>query len=66
MDKEKKVCKTCDGSGQISYFQKVSRFLIAENDCPERGGMDFTILVKKNHLDQPQRERERKRNDLCL
>jgi DnaJ-class molecular chaperone len=64
MVKEKKVCKTCDGSGQISYFQGVSRFLITMDDCPECGSMKFTVKPEEN---PPQPiSKIKKKNDLCL
>ena len=37
----KKTCEICDGSGQISFFKGVSRFLLSWEDCPECGGMGF-------------------------
>jgi DnaJ-class molecular chaperone len=47
MTSQKKTCKLCNGSGQISYFKGVSRFLLSEEECPECGGMGFTIVEKE-------------------
>jgi len=30
----KKECPGCGGSGQISFFQGVSRFLLTREECP--------------------------------
>ena len=39
----KKTCEFCDGTGQISFFKGVSRFLLSNDDCPECAGLGFTI-----------------------
>lgn len=39
----RKTCPSCDGSGQISYFKGVSRFLLSVEECPECGGLGFVI-----------------------
>ena len=39
----KKSCKTCEGSGQISYFKGVSRFLLSWEECPECAGLGYII-----------------------
>lgn len=38
-----KECPVCLGSGQISYFKGVSRFILSEEDCPACAGMGFLI-----------------------
>lgn len=37
------VCPGCGGSGQISYFKGVSRFLLSCEECPECAGLGFQI-----------------------
>jgi len=32
-------CPSCGGSGQISYFKGVSRFLLTCEECPECAGL---------------------------
>jgi len=39
----KKECPSCGGSGQISYFKGVSRFLLSNEDCPECSGLGFIV-----------------------
>jgi DnaJ-class molecular chaperone len=37
----KEVCDTCGGSGQISYFKGVSRFLLSCEECPDCAGLGY-------------------------
>ena len=37
----KNNCESCGGTGQISYFKGVSRFLLSCEECPECGGLGF-------------------------
>lgn len=39
----KKTCDTCGGSGQISYFKGVSRFLLSCEECPACLGIGYII-----------------------
>ena len=36
-------CPGCGGSGQISYFKGVSRFLLSWEECPECAGLGFRL-----------------------
>lgn len=40
----KKICNMCNGTGQISYFKGVSRFLLSEEECPECQGLGFSLM----------------------
>ncbi len=40
---DKKPCQTCGGSGQISGFQGVSRFLLSWEECPECCGLGYVV-----------------------
>ena len=40
----KKTCETCGGSGQISYFKGVSRFLLSVEECDVCNGVGYTIF----------------------
>jgi len=37
----KKTCSTCGGTGQIGYFQGVSRFLLSWEECPQCAGTGY-------------------------
>ena len=41
----KKECESCGGSGQISYFKGVSRFLLSTEECPACFGLGYIIPV---------------------
>jgi len=45
MRAKQKICETCHGSGQVSYFKGVSRFLLSSEECPECGGLGFIPLT---------------------
>ena len=34
-----KTCESCGGTGQVSYFKGVSRFLLSTEECPECAGL---------------------------
>ena len=52
MEESKKICEFCNGSGQISYFKGVSRFLLSEEECPQCGGLGFIIVDSGKEDDQ--------------
>lgn len=39
----REVCPGCAGTGQISYFKGVSRFLLSCEECPECAGLGFRL-----------------------
>ena len=39
----KKACVACGGTGQLAYFQGVSRFLLTREECPQCGGTGWCI-----------------------
>lgn len=41
MGVKQKICESCHGSGQVSCFKGVSRFLLSTEECPECGGLGF-------------------------
>jgi len=44
----KRECEFCAGSGQISYFKGVSRFLLSVEDCPECCGLGVIVSTDEN------------------
>jgi len=38
---EKDICSVCGGTGQVSFFQGVSRFLLTSEECPECAGTGY-------------------------
>ena len=53
---EKKICDVCGGSGMVSYFKGVSRFLLSNDECPACCGLGYELTVEKN-------DKGSKRND---
>lgn len=39
----KPVCQTCGGSGEISFFQGESRFLLTREECPACFGLGYVL-----------------------
>lgn len=52
----KKDCQSCGGTGQIRFFQGVSRFLLTEEECPECAGLGY--VVENNGEDTQKRQRD--------
>jgi len=40
----KKTCDFCGGSGQLSFFNGVSRFLLSVEECDACYGIGYTIV----------------------
>ena len=58
MSKQKKVCNTCGGSGEIGYFQGESRFFITREECPACFGVGFI-----DEDDQAEKSKTSRRED---
>lgn len=43
INRMEKKCESCGGSGQISYFKGVSRFLLSCEECPECAGLGYIV-----------------------
>jgi len=39
-------CPTCGGTGQISFFQGESRFLLTDEECPACSGLGYILEEK--------------------
>ncbi|NTV13653.1 MAG: hypothetical protein HGA96_06965 [Desulfobulbaceae bacterium] len=47
-------CPGCGGSGQVSFFKGVSRFLLSCEECPECAGLGFRLDSEADAVsDQP-------------
>jgi len=53
----KETCEFCNGTGQISYFKGVSRFLLSSEDCPECAGIGF--ILREEIEDQTEKVKKR-------
>lgn len=57
----RKTCGTCGGSGQISFFRGVSRFVMDWDECPECNGTGHVTPTspgpdeKNGNLSEPDR-----------
>ncbi|MEW6290877.1 MAG: hypothetical protein AB1545_13590 [Thermodesulfobacteriota bacterium] len=50
---QKSICQLCNGSGQISSFLGVSRFLLSWEECPECGGLGYRLPGDDGSVPQP-------------
>lgn len=59
--KQRKVCAVCGGTGQISFFQGVSRFLLSNEECEVCAGTgyQFNSDVAKLKGDSARKQRKR-------
>ena len=46
--KKKIVCDFCGGTGQLSFFKGVSRFLLSTEECSECAGIGFHLDFDKD------------------
>ena len=46
---QKKICDICGGSGQLSFFQGVSRFLLSIEECSECAGTGYDLNALKEN-----------------
>jgi DnaJ-class molecular chaperone len=51
----KETCPTCGGSGQICFFQGVSRLLLSSEECPSCTGLGF---VRADDSEKPQKSKK--------
>jgi DnaJ-class molecular chaperone len=40
---DREPCPACGGSGQLSQFKGVSRFLLSVEECPACAGLGYTL-----------------------
>ncbi len=53
MEPMKEVCQFCGGSGQISFFKGVSRFLLSWEECPECAGLGYLNATEADNDTAP-------------
>ena len=46
--KQNTCCAGCGGTGQISFFKGVSRFLVSCDECPECSGLEYIPGAENN------------------
>ena len=42
-NEKKKFCEVCGGTGQVSYFKGVSRFLLSNDECEACAGTGYEL-----------------------
>jgi len=58
----KKTCEFCSGSGQVSFFKGVSRFLMSVEECPHCGGTGMQLDDKDTSPTKKQRKPTKRSN----
>jgi DnaJ-class molecular chaperone len=65
-ERQRKICDICGGTGQVSFFQGVSRFLLSTTECEECAGTGFQLNSapenSKEHNAGKQRKNGMKQN----
>jgi len=59
-----KTCDICQGSGEVSYFKGVSRFLLSQEVCPACNGAGLVVDEKNNRAESMAKGKESKSNDV--
>jgi DnaJ-class molecular chaperone len=44
---QKDICEICGGTGQVSYFKGVSRFLLSTEECAECAGTGYQLDISE-------------------
>jgi DnaJ-class molecular chaperone len=55
---QKKTCDICGGSGQLSFFKGVSRFLLSTEECSECAGTGYQLQGGSRSGELPGPEKE--------
>ena len=60
---QKKICDICGGTGQLSFFQGVSRFLLSTEECSECAGTGYdSNALKENKVGDTRKKSKVKKN----
>jgi len=57
-ENDNQPCPACGGSGQLSTFKGVSRFLLTVEECPECAGTGCLLPLEDGPVAESGRERE--------
>ncbi len=52
-EEAKETCPFCGGSGQLSSFKGVSRFLLTVEECPECAGLGYILPATDSPVAAP-------------
>jgi DnaJ-class molecular chaperone len=59
--KKQTVCDICGGTGQVSYFKGVSRFLLSTEECAECAGTGYKLdITEETEANKKERIKRKK------
>lgn len=58
-EEQKKICDICGGSGQLSFFKGVSRFLLSTEECEECAGTGYRLQGESGGKETSKPEKSR-------
>ena len=61
--KKKKICAICGGTGQISYFKGVSRFLLSNEECEECAGTGYILDTVEEKTEKTANRKSKEKNE---
>jgi DnaJ-class molecular chaperone len=61
--KKKKICQVCGGTGQVSYFKGVSRFLLSNQECEECAGIGYILDSVEEKTEETAKRKSKKKNE---
>jgi len=61
-ERQRKVCDTCGGTGQVSFFKGVSRFLLSIEECDVCAGTGFHITSAHENTKEDAAGKQKKRD----
>jgi len=61
--KKKKICQVCGGTGQVSYFKGVSRFLLSSQECEECAGIGYILDSVEEKTEETAKRKSKKKNE---
>jgi len=49
---QKRICEICGGTGQVSFFQGVSRFLLSTDECDACAGTGLLLRQDRDEAEK--------------